>query len=67
MAIAIFLDRMCMALLASGLWLRYATLQNLPFGNLGRAAIKASDKTRAHVAFGGGGLGLKAVLVVGMG
>ena len=29
MAIARFLDRMCMALRASGLWLRYATLQNL--------------------------------------
>ena len=28
MAIARFLDRMCMALRASGLWLRYATLQN---------------------------------------
>ena len=32
MAIAGFLDRMCLALWASGLWLRYATLQNLiPF------------------------------------
>ena len=29
MAIAIFLDRMCLALWASGIWLRYATLQNL--------------------------------------
>ena len=29
MAIAGFLDRMCLALRASGLWLRYATLQNL--------------------------------------
>ncbi len=29
MAIARFLDRMCLALRASGLWLRYATLQNL--------------------------------------
>ena len=29
MAKAIFLDRMCLALRASGLWLRYATLQNL--------------------------------------
>ena len=29
MAIARFLDRMCLALLASGLWLRYATQQNL--------------------------------------
>ena len=29
MAIAKFLDRMCLALRASGLWLRYATLQNL--------------------------------------
>ena len=29
MAIASFLDRMCLALRASGLWLRYATLQNL--------------------------------------
>ena len=28
MAIAIFLDQMCLALRASGLWLRYATLQN---------------------------------------
>ena len=28
MAIAGFLDRMCLALRASGLWLRYATLQN---------------------------------------
>ena len=28
-AIAKFLDRMCLALLASGLWLRYATLQNM--------------------------------------
>ena len=32
MAIARFLDRMCLAFRASGLWLRYATLQNLiPF------------------------------------
>ena len=29
MAIARFLDGMCLALRASGLWLRYATLQNL--------------------------------------
>ncbi len=29
MAIARFLDCMCLALRASGLWLRYATLQNL--------------------------------------
>ena len=29
MAIARFLDRMCLALRTSGLWLRYATLQNL--------------------------------------
>ena len=29
MAVAGFLDRMCLALRASGLWLRYATLQNL--------------------------------------
>ena len=29
MAIARFLDRMCLALPAFGLWLRYATLQNL--------------------------------------
>ena len=29
MAIARFLDRMCLALRASGLWLRYAMLQNL--------------------------------------
>ena len=29
MAIARFLDRMCLALRASGLWLRYAALQNL--------------------------------------
>ena len=29
MAIARFLDHMCLALRASGLWLRYATLQNL--------------------------------------
>ena len=29
MATAIFFDRMCLALQASGLWLRYATLQNL--------------------------------------
>ena len=29
MAIAGFLDRMCLALRASGLWLRYAALQNL--------------------------------------
>ena len=29
MAIAGFLDHMCLALRASGLWLRYATLQNL--------------------------------------
>ena len=29
MAVARFLDRMCLALRASGLWLRYATLQNL--------------------------------------
>ena len=29
MAIARFLDRMCLALRACGLWLRYATLQNL--------------------------------------
>ena len=29
MAIARFLDRMCLALWASGLWLRSATLQNL--------------------------------------
>ena len=29
MAIARFLDRMCLALRASGLWLLYATLQNL--------------------------------------
>ena len=29
MAIARFLDRLCLALRASGLWLRYATLQNL--------------------------------------
>ena len=29
MAIAGFLDRMCLALQASGPWLRYATLQNL--------------------------------------
>ena len=29
MAIARFLDRMCLALQDSGLWLRYATLQNL--------------------------------------
>ena len=29
MAIARFSDRMCLALRASGLWLRYATLQNL--------------------------------------
>ena len=29
MAIARFLDRMCLALQASELWLRYATLQNL--------------------------------------
>ena len=29
MAIAIFLDHMCLALRASGRWLRYATLQNL--------------------------------------
>ena len=28
MAIARFLDRICLALQASGLWLRYATLQN---------------------------------------
>ena len=28
MAIAVFLDRMCLALWASGLWLRYAALQN---------------------------------------
>ena len=32
MAIDRFLDRMCLALWDSGLWLRYATLQNLiPF------------------------------------
>ena len=29
MAIAKFLDRMCLALLASGLWLRFTTLKNL--------------------------------------
>ena len=29
MAIAGFVDRMCLALRASGLWLRYTTLQNL--------------------------------------
>ena len=29
MAIARFLDRMCLALWASGIWLQYATLQNL--------------------------------------
>ena len=29
MAIALFFNRMCLALWASGLWLRYATLQNL--------------------------------------
>ena len=29
MAIARFLDRLCLALQASGLWLSYATLQNL--------------------------------------
>ena len=29
MAMARFLDRMCLALRASGLWLRYAALQNL--------------------------------------
>ena len=29
MAIVRFLDRMCLALLASGLWFHYATLQNL--------------------------------------
>ena len=29
MAIARFVDRMCLALRASGLWLRYAALQNL--------------------------------------
>ena len=34
MAIAKFLERMCLALLASGLWLSYATLQNLPSCNL---------------------------------
>ena len=41
MAIARFLDSMCLALRASGLWLRYATLQNflsldqiLPSGNI---------------------------------
>ena len=36
MAVARFFDRMCFALRASGLWLRYATLQNLPSGYLGR-------------------------------
>ena len=35
MAIARFLDHMCLALRASGLWLRYAALQNLPSGNTG--------------------------------
>ena len=34
MAIAGFLDRMLLALRASGQWLRYATLQNLPSCNL---------------------------------
>ena len=33
MAIARFLDRMCLALRAFGLWLCYATLQDLPSGN----------------------------------
>ena len=35
-AIARFSDCMCLALWASGLWLRYTTLQNLPSGNLAR-------------------------------
>ena len=34
MAIAKFLDSRHLVLWASGLWLRYATLQNLPSGNL---------------------------------
>ena len=34
MAIARFLERMCLALRASGLWLRYAALQNFPFLSL---------------------------------
>ena len=33
MVIAGFLDPMCLALPASGLWLRYATLQNPPWRN----------------------------------
>ena len=43
MAIAGYLDHMCLALRASGLWLRYATLQHLTSGNHGRkeGGIKA--------------------------
>ena len=56
MVIAKFLDSMCLALRASGLWLRYAALQNLipsfpwqgrdqilPSGNTGPTAVN-SDK-----------------------
>ena len=62
-AIAVFLNRMCLALRASGLWLRYATLQNLipsfpwiappcppPWHNprKGRDQILPSGNTKPH-------------------
>ena len=44
MANARFLDSMCLALQASGLWLRFATLQNLLSGNLERRTMHWADE-----------------------
>ena len=61
MTIARFLDRMCLALRASELWLRYATLQNLipqilPSGNLAEGRIPKKKENRDHRSATGGTL-----------
>ena len=60
MVIAKFLDRMCLALWASGLWLRYTTLQNLipsfpriapqPWRNPRKGNFAIWQHCEAHVA-----------------
>ena len=52
MTIARFLDGMCLALRASGLWLRYASLQNLiPFLSLDCARVEGKEDIKfCHLA-----------------
>ena len=62
MAIGIFLDRMCLALLASGLWLCYArglpSMTSALEGGRGgsRKVDKSTDKFCDHVCDKGGGV-----------